>query len=255
MDNVQLFFVVTFAFTIPFWVLGSLIGLQLLPGVPIDGLAFICPGVAALILAKKENGWLEAMALLKRAFDFNRIKAKIWYAPILLIMPFVMALSYLLLRLTGVQVPAPDITITPTVTLSILFFIGAAGEEVGWSGYATEPLQRRLGALKASIVLGAVWAIYHYPGLLHAHRSVEWIAWWTLYALSLRVIMVWLFNNTGKSVFAMVFFHMMINLTWQLFPVNGSYFDPQITGLILALMAIIIIIVWGSKNLSRNSTA
>lgn len=247
-----LFFALTFAFTIPFWVIGGVAGFQLLPGIPIDGLAFICPGLAALVLTFKEEGKSGAKALLRRTFDFNRIKEKVWYAPILLLMPFVMVLSYLLIHLSGTQIPSPQISVIPTLILSILFFIGAIGEELGWSGYVLEPLQSRFGALQASIVIGAVWAVYHYVGLMHVNRSVEWVAWWTLYTLSLRVIMVWLYNNAGKSVFAMVVFHMMINLSWQSFPVNGSYFDPRVTGLILAAVAAIIIFVCGRTQMIYN---
>jgi len=52
---------------------------------------------------------------------------------------------------------------------------------------------------------------------------------------------VWLYNNTGRSVFAATSFHMPINLTWQLFPVNGSYYDPAITGLMLVCVASVVV--------------
>ena len=37
--------------------------------------------------------------------------------------------------------------------------------------------------LPASLVLGGVWAVIHFIPLTQAHRSVEWIAWWTLLKL------------------------------------------------------------------------
>jgi hypothetical protein len=138
-----------------------------------------------------------------------------------------------------------------SLALCVVFFIGALGEELGWSGYAIDPMQNHWGALKASIILGLIWAVYHYIGLVQAHRSVEWIAWWTLYTVAARVIMVWLFNNTGKSVFGMVLFHMTLNVTWQLFPVSGSFFDPRVTGLITAVIAIIVIFLWDSQTLAQ----
>ncbi len=107
------------------------------------------------------------------------------------------------------------------------------------------------GALVAAILLGGIWAVYHYVGLVQAHRSLEWIAWWTLYTVAGRVILVWLYNNTGRSVFAATLFHMTINVTWQLFPVEGSYFDPRVTGLILALLAVLILLLWGGRSLDR----
>ncbi len=45
----------------------------------------------------------------------------------------------------------------------------------------------------------------------------------------------------------------MINLTWQLFPINGSYYDPRVTGLITAIVVVAVVIVWGSRTLAHYS--
>ncbi len=245
------FIILVFAITIPFWVLGAFTEVQFLPGIPVSALAIICPISAAIILTYKENKALGVTVLLKRSFDFKQIKSKVWYAPTLLLMPVVMILSFVVMRLFGMSVPKPVISFTTTLTLCLVFFISALGEELGWSGYAIDRMQNRFGALKASIILGVVWAVYHYVGLLQVHRSLAWIAWWSLGTVATRVIIVWIYNNTGKSVFAASLFHMTINLTWQLFPVEGSYYDPRITGTISALAAVIII-GCGRKNLTKR---
>ena len=51
--------------------------------------------------------------------------------------------------------------------------------------------------------------------------------------------MTWLYVHSGRSVFAAALFHAMINLCWQLFPKNGSFFDPKIFSLITVGFAII----------------
>ncbi|CAA7602587.1 CAAX protease self-immunity [Acididesulfobacillus acetoxydans] len=253
--SILVFFALVFALAIPFWVMGGLTGRQLLPGLPIDALMAVCPVLAALILSYHENGSVGAKVLLKRAIDYKHITLKRWYVPTLLLMPFVMVLSFDVMRLEGTPVPIPQIPIVQTLILCILFFVGALGEELGWSGYVIDPLQHRLGVLQASIVLGAVWAIFHFVALTHAYRSMSWIAWWSLGTVALRVIMVWLYNNAGKSVFAVALFHMTINVTWQLFPINGSYYDPRVTSVILALVAIIVIVIWRPRTLSRFGKA
>ena len=43
--------------------------------------------------------------------------------------------------------------------------------------------------------------------LVQVGRAATWIAWWSLNTVGLRVLIVWLFNNTGKSVFAATLFH------------------------------------------------
>src|SRR5215469_6838067 len=40
--------------------------------------------------------------------------------------------------------------------------IGPWGEELGWRGYAQPALQKRLGALGASLAVGAMWSVWHY---------------------------------------------------------------------------------------------
>lgn len=239
------FFVLAVVLMIPFWVFGSLTGLQLAPGLPVAALGTFCPTGAALILVYRQDKTAGMIALLKRSFDFKRIKDKRWFAPLLLLMPGAVALSFWVQRLLGVPVPAPQIAVVPTLALCIVLFIGALGEELGWSGYAIDPMQARLGALSASILLGIFWAGYHYIGLVQAHRSAEWIAWWTLLTVALRVIMVWLFNQTGRSVFGMALFHTTINATWLLFPIGGSYYDCRVTGLLLAFVAVLVVGVWG----------
>jgi hypothetical protein len=86
--------------------------------------------------------------------------------------------------------------------------------------------------------------------LLEVGRPVSWIAWWSLGTVAERVIMVWLFVNTGRSVFAMALFHVMLNLAWQLFPVQGSYFDQPTVAVLLAVVAIGVTVVWGPRTLA-----
>jgi len=66
-----------------------------------------------------------------------------------------------------------------------------------------------------------------------------------------RILYVWLYNNTGKSLFATIVFHDMGNVGYVLFPVNGSLYDPAIGGPITAVIAVIVTFLWGSKTLAR----
>lgn len=249
----MLFFGLVYLLSIPFWVIGALSARQLLPALPVSALAFLCPVTAAVILVYRERGRAGVVALLKRSFDFGRSGSKIWLAPLLLLEPGIMILSYGVMRLTGSPVPVPQFNLLTALALGAVFFIAGLGEELGWSGYATDPLQERFGALKASLIIGLVWAAWHFIGLTQAHRSPEFIAWWMVSTLGYRVIIVWLYNNMGRSVFAAAVFHALINLTWQLFPVDGSFYDPRVTGLIAAVTAVGVVILWGPRTLTRQN--
>ncbi|MGD0436876.1 MAG: CPBP family glutamic-type intramembrane protease [Bryobacteraceae bacterium] len=245
------FFLLVFALSIPFYWAGALTPLQLLPGLPVSALAFVCPGIAALILVYRENKSAGVAKLLKRSFDYQRITAKIWYAPIVLLRPGIMVLSFVLMRWMGAPIPTPRFAILPALGLLLAFFAAALCEELGWSGYAIDPMQHRWGALRAGVLLGLVWAGWHILPLIQVDRPPAWIAWWCLDTVAARVLIVWLYNHTGKSVFAATLYHAVSNLAWQLFPINGSYFDPRITGLITALVAAIVVLPWGRRPRPR----
>jgi membrane protease YdiL (CAAX protease family) len=165
------FFLLIVAFSLLVWLVGSTTRWQPVPGLPLSGLLMaFCPAAAALVLVYRRDGAAGVAALLKRSLDFNRIKAKAWYLPILLLMPAVMVLSYGVMRLLGRPLPGLHVTVFGIAAMFLGFFIGALGEELGWSGYAIEPMQDRWGALRASLLLGLFWAAWHAVPLVRAVR-------------------------------------------------------------------------------------
>ena len=246
------FFLLVFALSIPLWLIGAVIALELLPGLPLSTLNVFCPLIAASILVYREDKASGVTELLKRSFDYRRTQAKVWYVPTVLLMPGISVLAYGLMCLLRLPLPAPQFPGVAALVLFLVSFIAALGEELGWSGYAIDPMQDRWNALQASILLGLVWATWHIVPLVQAQRSPAWLAWWCLFTVALRVLLVWIYNNTGKSVFAAALCHAIANVSWQLFPNYGSHWDPRITGLITALTAVIVIVVWGPRTLARN---
>ncbi len=238
-SSLSLYFALVFAISIPFWVLGAIEPIQLLPGLPLSAVGALAPGLAACILVYRRGRFSEILRLLKRSFDFAQIKSKPGLLAAILINPAIALIAY-----AGIKASNPSLPGMAPLTLAVLpmfafFFIGALGEELGWSGFATGPLLQRGGTIAAGLILGSIWAIWHFVPLLQAGRSPAWIAWWSLGTLSLRIIIVWLYAHAGPSVFMAALFHAMINLCWQLFPVSGSYYDPRVFGLITAGLAFI----------------
>ena len=246
------FFLLVFALSVPFWLAGAMTDLQLMPGLSVSALMAFCPMAAALILVHRERGRAGATELLDRSLDFRRIPAKRWYVPILLLMAGVNLVVYGLMRWMEMPLPAPKLLVSAAVLMFVAFFVGALGEELGWSGYITDSLQHRWNALQTGLLLGLVAVLWHLPALLLMHRALTWIGWWCLYAVAARILIVWLYNNTGGSVFAAAMFHATLNLSWMLFPVNGSHFDMRLGGLTMALTAAIVTLVWGPITLARH---
>ncbi|PWB83638.1 MAG: hypothetical protein C3F11_05595 [Methylocystaceae bacterium] len=128
--------------------------------------------------------------LLSRFFDYKRIKAKVWYLPIMLLMPVVAFLSYGLTGLMGPPLPTPHFPIFLLPGFFLVAVVAALGEELGWSGYVIDPSQDRWNALIAAVLVGLVWAVWHWVALIQAHRPPAWIAWWSVGAVARRVLIV-----------------------------------------------------------------
>jgi CAAX protease family protein len=239
------FFLLVFALSIPFWLIQP-------RDWPISA-SVGAPLIAASILVyREEGGGGGVRRLSSRVFDRRRIRKRIWYVPIILLMPLLSLLTYGVVRLMGLPLPnEPFIPFLMIPLLFALFFILAIGEEVGWMGYAVDPVQDRWSALTTSIVLGLVTAIWHFVPLIQMGRTSTWIAWWSLSAVSIRLLTVWLYNNTGKSLFAAIVFHAMANLSFALYPNYGSHWDPAVAGAITAIAAVIVMFLWGSRTLAR----
>jgi len=141
------FFGLVFALSTLLWLLGAFTSDQLLPGLPVSSLMAFCPLIAAAILINSASNTQRVTQLLRRAFDFGRIKAKIWYFPILLIMPAIAVLAYIIMRLLQFPLPSPQFFIMSIPVMFLMFFAAALGEELGWTGYIIDPLQNRWNAL------------------------------------------------------------------------------------------------------------
>ncbi len=169
-------------------------------------------------------------------------------------MPFLYALTYWVMRLIGLPVPAEWHIPVVTPLLFIAFFIAAAGEELGYMGYAIDPLQDRWSALTSCFIVGILWAFWHFPSMIQIGQSPALMAWGFLATVGFRILYVWLYNNTGKSVFGVIVFHAVGNTGRSIFPGGRSQFelaDAAVGYSIIALAAIIVTFLWGAKTLAR----
>lgn len=55
---------------------------------------------------------------------------------------------------------------------------------------------------------------------------------------------VWLYNNTGRSLFAVIVFHATFNVSFAVFPNYGSHWNPAVAGAITAIAALIVTFLW-----------
>ena len=155
------FFGLVFALSAPFWLIGAATDRQLMPGLSVSALMAFSPMAAALMLVHRERGIAGVKQLLRRSFDFRRIKALVWLLPMMLLMPGLSFAVYGLMRWTDMPVPVTQLAFGSSLLMLLAFFIGALGEELGWSGYILDNLQERWNALQASLILGVVGIAWH----------------------------------------------------------------------------------------------
>jgi membrane protease YdiL (CAAX protease family) len=242
------FFLLVFALSIPLWIVETIVEVKGLPlDIPVtDLLAAFTPLISACILVYKDEGHIGVKKLLKRAFDFSSIRQKMWYVLIIFLPLLMFLVIFGVMHLLGLPFPRElPIPLLSVPLLFIFFFLGAAGEEVGYMGYAVDPMQERLGALKTGIIMGLVWAMWHYPSIVQQGHNLKWIAWGTLGTVAFRFLIIWLYNNTGKSLFACILFHTLYNVGRTLFPrdeINNPLVEyPEIHYSIIAIIAFIMI--------------
>jgi membrane protease YdiL (CAAX protease family) len=236
-----------FVLSAPLYILGSVSASRLLPGLPLSALMFLITAGVALWAAWRAGGTCGASALLRRVFDARRTHPWSWQLLAVAVMPAVLLVEYLLMLSVRLPLPEPVVGWQRTPVLFVLFFLAAACEEVFWSATLLEPLKQRHGALGAGLLIGAVWALWHVIPFVQANRSTSWILGQCLFTVGFRVSLVWIYDVAGRSLMATTFCHAAYNTAWQLFPNQGSGYDPWVTAAITWLLVVGIAIPLGMR--------
>jgi len=128
---------------------------------------------------------------------------------------------------------------------------GGMSEEFGWRGYALPRLQARWSAVVSSIVLGAIWAVWHVPLWFLAGSSQQGTSFWLFLVnqILMSVLYTWVANNARGSILVAVVFHAAANTVAQMFP--GSA-DNLFYWLVLGLTVVVVVLVYGPRTLMRR---
>jgi hypothetical protein len=122
-----------------------------MPFIAVTSLMVFVPSLLALTFTFKESGWRGVRALLARAVDIHKIRPVVWLLPALFLLPVALYLAYHVSRLLGNDL-GPATPLWMDAGRILVFFVlllipFAIAEELGWMGYAADPLQERWGTL------------------------------------------------------------------------------------------------------------
>ena len=151
----------------------------------------------------------------------------------------------------GRALPSPALFVG--LFLFSMVLSGGLNEEPGWRGFAQARLNERYGALRASLLIGVVWAGWHLPYFLapvtpqSSFPLVNQLGWLGG-ILTLSVILAWVYNSTG-SVLVVMALHAMANTADVVIPlvpeaivVDGVVDEGAVGTVVLVHLAVYVLI-------------
>jgi uncharacterized protein len=243
--NVVQFYLLAFIFAWIVWIpilLSAYHIIQVKIPLQLSLLAGLAPIGAGLWMTYKEQGKQGLKDILKRCI---MLKFPVKWFLFALVLPalniFIPLLISGIKQLPGFSKWVPIyLTQLPLITFIAIF------EEAGWRGFASPRLQYKLGKYPSSILMGSLWAVWHWPyWLIPGLGFITNLSFGkTVIALLLSLIgtaafetqLTWLFNKVKGSLFFACLFHAAYNSLWLALisgtannQLNTTYIGPVVS--------------------------
>lgn len=204
--------------------------------------------------------------LVRRIVDPTRITAR-WWAFLLLFFPTLTLVAAAFVHAVGIkESPLDYAPIIATAShpgrlmglLAFTLIIGPLPEEIGWRGYLLDELQARHHAVSTALLIGVLMWVWHLPlfklpgysDVFHAMPGTA-LQMFCL-TLSMSILYTWIYNNTERSVLAVVLFHFMGNLSSEFFAISV---ETQWCRLALLSMIAVLTVSWGMRKKTNGLIA
>jgi len=214
------------------------------------------PALAAVLVYRRIQGRSAARKLIGGLFHW-RVPA-IWYAAALglpLILLLLGKWSSGLLGLPGKPALNQQDVIAAFITTLIISLLSNPWEEVGWRGFALPLLQGRYDALRASILVGLMWALWHLPLFFWSGHPMSEGPLPTAFGRFLGTMLLsalvytWLFNSTGGNIFITSLYH----VTWNSLGAIITDVSEVVLMVEIGILALIILLKYGWRTLSTGT--
>ncbi len=239
MRDVARFGAVTLAASVPFWVAGAFGRLPApLSALPVSALGVAVPAAAAWVMARGSGALADLGARLRAVGGVG------WWGA-----AGVAALGPIAVNAVAHQWTLPDLSTLGA--LALLYVVGAFGEEIGWTGYLQPRLLEATGSVTATAgLLGAFWLVWHLVPYVQTGQSAGWVAAQSAQLLLTRAAIVGLTAGAGGGVPLAVAYHALYNLAWWGLTEGGAAYDPDVTSLGLAPVALLALVA-GARGVRR----
>jgi membrane protease YdiL (CAAX protease family) len=211
------------------------------------------PLFSAIIVITLYRKELPIKDFFKKSFNY---RFPIYVYVLTLFIPFITMLLGELIGRSLTENYSAFLFMVPNTILTAL--IAPFSEELGWRGIATGELQKKFNPIITSVILGVIWAGWHYffflipgsysnnlPYILFLLSCIADTLWYT-----------WLYNKSNGSVIPGMLFHFAYNLTYHIIPINPDYQNGDTTiyiaTIIIEIISGIVVNILYMKNIKRK---
>ncbi|OPD59143.1 CPBP family intramembrane glutamic endopeptidase [Bacillus anthracis] len=141
------------------------------------------------------------------------------------------------------------------------FLAGPLGEELGWRGFAQIELQKKYSPLKASIIIGFWWGMWHLPiwfttGFV-GMDLIKYILFFMISIISMKIVMT-AFYNLNQNLIIPIIIHQFFNFFIGI--INGNLINLIMYNAIFYLLVAVVMIVinpkrvlYGAENINSSN--
>lgn len=212
-------------------------------------------GALLFVLLRREPDYRREYVM--RLTSLTRVSGVCWLAAAAL--PVTMVLAGVLLSASPVRL---DVDVLSGITLfyALLMLLAPLLEEVAWRGYGTDALQSRFGPVRASLLLGSIWWLWHLPlffmaGTYQNGLGVGTVGFWDfgIFTVATSFVMTWLYNRARGSILAAVVYHFLLNVANELLQ-TGTTADIART-MVQVGLAVFLLLVLPRLRWTNSSSA
>lgn len=123
-------------------------------------------------------------------------------------------------------------------------------EELGWRGYGVDSLRAKMGMLKAGLLFGVLWSLWHGPlvlvqGTYHYELARMdnplFLVNFFVGVIPAAIIANWLYYKTNRSILTGILLHSMLNAAAVL--LNAGQVAKCIVTVLYAVIAVAIVVI------------
>jgi membrane protease YdiL (CAAX protease family) len=251
--------------------IGSLIEMEILPfDLPFYGVlgGIFGVGLAAFVVTAATDGRAGVEDLVRRSLRW-RVPVG-WYLIALFGVPVAATLvAFAIYGTEAVESPPsgwPRALGAVFVVFVLQLVLFQLAEEIGWTGFLQDRWRDRYSPLKLSAMVALPWAVWHLPdffveeglGIEQLVTAPVFLVFEFISLFFARVLIVWLYERTGRSVLLVAIFHASFNasiseLSFDIIPGSNVARLLVLSGVIVIAATAVIVATRGRFVQGRGS--